>query len=95
MSQNTKHLLLFLGGVATGAAVGLLFAPDSGRNTRDRLKDQLDFYLNKLSRIAARGEKVVEGMKEKFDDLNAEDHHRAKELLSEVEDLLSEIRAKS
>jgi len=95
MNRNTKHLLLFLGGVATGATVGMLFAPDSGRNTRDRLKEQLDFYVDKLSKLVAKDQSVVEEFKDKFKDLNADDYHKAEELLSEVEDLLSEIRAKS
>lgn len=37
MSDNSKIIVALLAGVAVGAALGLLFAPESGKETRDRL----------------------------------------------------------
>lgn len=36
-SGNTKALFAFLGGIAAGAAIGLLFAPEKGTETRKKL----------------------------------------------------------
>ncbi len=37
MSDNSKIIVALLAGVAVGAAMGLLFAPESGKETRDRV----------------------------------------------------------
>ncbi|MFB3057603.1 MAG: YtxH domain-containing protein, partial [Ignavibacteriaceae bacterium] len=36
MSKSTNTLLSFLLGAATGAILGILYAPDKGSNTRDK-----------------------------------------------------------
>ena len=41
MSDNSKIIVALLAGVAVGAALGLLFAPESGKETRDRLSKTL------------------------------------------------------
>lgn len=42
--DNGSGFLAFLSGAALGAIVGILYAPDKGKNTRDRLSYQLDKY---------------------------------------------------
>ena len=41
----------FLGGIALGAGLGLLFAPDKGENTRKVLAKKIDELLKKLNDI--------------------------------------------
>ncbi len=55
-----KALTIFLGGLAVGAAAGVLLAPDKGANTRDRVKallkkrgilpsNEIDILIEELS----------------------------------------------
>ena len=41
MNDNTKVLATMLVGLAAGVAIGILFAPDKGSETRDKLTDAL------------------------------------------------------
>lgn len=40
--MKTENLFTFLGGILVGAAVAILFAPDSGDETRRKIKDTFD-----------------------------------------------------
>ena len=48
MSRSSNTFLAFLAGATTGALLGILYAPDKGSNTRDRLSYTLDKYKEKL-----------------------------------------------
>jgi gas vesicle protein len=61
--STTKILFGFLAGAAVGAAIGILFAPDKGTETRRKISDQgndlADNLKNKFTDL-------VDGVKEKF-----------------------------
>jgi gas vesicle protein len=48
MSDSENTFIAFLAGAACGAAAGILFAPDSGENTRKRIKEAADDVLADL-----------------------------------------------
>lgn len=53
-NNNGKILLGVLAGVAVGATLGILFAPDKGSNTRKK--------------ISKKGEDYAEGLEDKFNE---------------------------
>lgn len=48
--MKISHFLAFLGGAAIGALTGILCAPDSGKNTRQKIIDILNKKGIKLSK---------------------------------------------
>ncbi len=98
MSRSSKTLWAFIVGAAAGAVVGILYAPDKGENTRNKLYFQLNKYRDQLkqlindivdgkeipdSKAKSEGKKVVNDTKVK-----------AEKLLEDVEKMMSQIKTK-
>lgn len=49
--MSKKGLGKFIGGVALGAGLGLLFAPDKGENTRKVLSKKIEELINKVKEV--------------------------------------------
>ena len=96
MSKSTNSLLSFLLGATAWAIFGILYAPDKGSNTRDKLSYRLDKYklvledliedlLNgkqiETSSAKSEGQRVIDDAKE-----------RAEQLLADVDNLIETIK---
>lgn len=96
MNRLVIGLLGLFTGVGIGTVVGILYAPDTGTNTRDKITYRLDKYKEKLEELLeeliqgrnlqdntakSEGEKVIIDAKEK-----------AEKLLMDVEELLTQIK---
>ncbi|MBD1423860.1 YtxH domain-containing protein [Sphingobacterium chuzhouense] len=60
MNENSKIVTALLAGLAAGAVVGLLFAPDKGSETRDKINESLSDL----------GDAIKERAEEQFDQLS-------------------------
>lgn len=84
----------FLGGIAIGAGLGLLFAPDKGANIRKELSKKLDELLKKLKEVDI--DEVKDELLFKAETLQAElktlDKEKAKEIVLEK---AQDIKAKA
>ncbi len=70
--SSGKVLLGVLAGVAAGALLGVLFAPDKGWNTRKRITKKADEYMD--------------GLREKFDEFLETITEKVAEVKDEVSD---------
>ncbi|HEY0054819.1 MAG TPA: YtxH domain-containing protein [Pedobacter sp.] len=74
MNDNTKVLAALLAGLAAGAAIGVLFAPENGSETRDKLNDALknlsdvikDRAAEEIDHLSNFKESVVDKIRERF-----------------------------
>ena len=74
MSDNSKVVVALLAGLAAGAALGILFAPDKGEETRDKLSESLKNLGDSIKETAAKEvdnlvslkDKVVDSLKTKL-----------------------------
>ncbi|WEK19261.1 MAG: YtxH domain-containing protein [Candidatus Pedobacter colombiensis] len=74
MNDNSKVLVGLLVGLAAGTALGLLFAPEKGSETRDRLSQSLkdlgdsikDKAADEINNLSNLKDKVVSSVKSKI-----------------------------
>ncbi len=96
MAKSTNTLITFLSGASVGVLVGILFAPDKGSNTRDKLTFLLDKYKGQLEGLLddlIAGEGEAESFaknqgKKVIDDTKL----KAEKLLEDVDELIGQIK---
>jgi len=99
MSKTTNGLIAFVTGCVTGAALGVLYAPDKGEVLRTQLTYRLSKYREKLQDVIedlvdkrdqpdsyarSEGERVVNDAREK-----------AERLLEDVDRLMAQIKGEA
>jgi len=90
MSNKGSGLLAFVAGSLLGAAFGILYAPEKGKNTRDKLNYQLDKFAEKLQVII---EDLMQGKMEVTNEAKSEGEKLINDAIKEAEKLKNEVDA--
>jgi gas vesicle protein len=95
--KGSNALMAFLAGAAAGAILGILYAPDKGTNTREKLSFQLDKYKKMLEEfladaVAGKETPLTSEAKSQGQKVVSEAQDKAQRLLDDVDLLLEQIR---
>lgn len=98
MGKKTTNVLVFVSGAAVGAAAGLLFAPEKGRETRSWLSYRLEKYRDTLNdlleELVADRDKVTSNAKSEGQRVIQDAKDKAEKLLGDVDSLINEINSR-
>ena len=98
MSRSSKTLCAFIVGAAAGAVVGILYAPDKGENTRNKLYFQLNKYRDQLKSLIndiVDGKEIPDSMaKSEGKKVVNDTKVKAEKVLEDVEKMMSQIKSK-
>lgn len=99
MNKSSKAALAFLIGATAGAVAGILFAPDSGVNTRNKLYYRLSKYREQLSELLdniGKGKELPDALaNSESDKVVEETKKKAEKLLLDVESMMAQIKEKA
>lgn len=98
MSSNSGgSFFAMLFGIAIGGVLGILFAPDKGTNTRDKLSFKLDKYKKQLEDLVGdlveHGESFENEAKSEGEKIVKDAKVKAEKLLDDVNGLISQIKS--
>ena len=99
-SKNANSALALLVGAAIGVGVGILFAPDKGSTTREKMKDGLDDLKNQAKskwnsledQAKEKFSKTKEDLKETVEELLSNKSYKAEEAITFLEEKLAELK---
>jgi gas vesicle protein len=88
MSKSSNSLIAFVLGAGIGTALGILFAPDTGSNTRDRLSYRLSKYKSELEELI---NELVEWKELHLNEAKTEGKRVINDAKNKAENLLNDV----
>ena len=104
MSNNTGNTIIaILVGATIGAGLGILFAPDKGSKTREKIKDGFDDVKNNLNdklhevteKLKSKGILNKEDIDRNYDHIVASLSEKTEDVVSYLENKLAELKEKN
>lgn len=96
-SRGLSYLLLFVFGAGVGSCLGVMYAPDKGRNSRDRLTFRLSKYRDRVGELIqlldSRRDIPVNVARHEGQRLIDDTRDKAEQLLGDVESLIGQIKS--
>ena len=101
MSNNTGNTVLaILVGTAIGATLGILFAPDKGSKTREKLKDGFDDAQKDLKQKLQKASNEIRNkfsnaqfdLEESYEDIVSNMSHKTEDVISFLEEKLAQLK---
>lgn len=99
-NDNGKTILALLAGAAIGAGIGILFAPEKGSKTREKIKEGFDDKKNEFKDkfdeysevLKSKFSKSKADLESSFDDLVANVDDKAEDVIATLERKLEELK---
>ena len=99
-SKNGNSILAILAGAAIGVGLGILFAPDKGSKTREKLKDGFDDLKGEAKNkwdsfeeeTKEKFSKTKDDLKETVENLLSNSSYKAEEAITFLEEKLAELK---
>ena len=103
MNNSGNTLLAIIAGSAIGAALGILYAPDKGENTRKLIADQAaatrdnftESAIDLKNRVATRVSDERETLDTRVESLVSDLSYKTEDVISTLEKKLAELKSKN
>ncbi|MDO4781595.1 MAG: YtxH domain-containing protein [Capnocytophaga felis] len=100
MAKTGNVLLALVTGVAIGAGVGILFAPNKGEDTRQKIKDSVDSKTSKLKKkmdklareVKGKSSEIKGSLEENIESLLAKSEYKTDEVIKLLDKKLNDLK---